>query len=84
MGFGDVKLLGALGAFLGWESVVFIIFVSSLIGTIVGVGFIVAGNKEWQSKIPFGPYISLAAIFWMLGGSVLWDLYIQWVQSAAY
>ncbi|MDF7800195.1 prepilin peptidase [Pontiellaceae bacterium B1224] len=84
MGFGDVKLMGCLGAFLGWESVIFIVFVSSLLGTIVGVTFIATGNKEWQSKIPFGPYISLAAILWMLGGSMLWDLYVSWVQSAAY
>ncbi|MDF7824151.1 prepilin peptidase [Pontiellaceae bacterium B12227] len=84
MGFGDVKLMGALGAFLGWESIIFIVFVSSLLGTIVGVGFIASGNKEWQSKIPFGPYISLAAIIWMLGGSKLWELYIQWMQGGAY
>jgi leader peptidase (prepilin peptidase)/N-methyltransferase len=82
MGFGDVKLMGCLGAFLGWESVIFIVFVSSLLGTIVGVSFILAGNKEWQSKIPFGPYIALAAILWILGGSELWKLYVEWVQSA--
>ncbi len=84
MGFGDVKLMGALGAFLGWESIIFIVFVSSLLGTIVGVTFIALGNKEWQSKIPFGPYIALAAIIWMLGGSALWDLYVDWMQGAAY
>jgi leader peptidase (prepilin peptidase)/N-methyltransferase len=84
MGFGDVKLMGCLGAFLGWESIIFIVFISSLLGTLFGVTFILSGNKEWQSKIPFGPYISLAAIIWMLGGSGLWDLYIQWMQGAAY
>lgn len=84
MGFGDVKLMGCLGAFLGWESIIFIVFVSSLVGTIVGVTFIATGNKEWQSKIPFGPYISLAAIIWMLGGSKLWYIYIEWMQRAGY
>ena len=84
MGFGDVKLMGALGAFLGWQSIVFIVFCSSLIGTIVGVSFIALGNKEWQAKIPFGPYIALAAIIWMLGGYALWNAYIGWMQGAAY
>jgi leader peptidase (prepilin peptidase)/N-methyltransferase len=84
MGFGDVKLMGALGAFLGWESIIFIIFVSSLLGTLVAIGFIVAGKKEWQSKIPFGPYISLAAILWMLGGSILWQMYLDLMQGGIY
>jgi leader peptidase (prepilin peptidase)/N-methyltransferase len=84
MGFGDVKLMGALGAFLGWESIIFIVFVSSLLGTVVGVTFIALGNKEWQSKIPFGPYISLAAILWILGGYKLWALYLNWMQGSAY
>ncbi len=80
MGFGDVKLMGALGAFLGWQSIIFIIFVSSLLGTIIGVSFIAIGKKEWQSRIPFGPYIALAAIIWVLGGSSLWAAYVAWMQ----
>jgi leader peptidase (prepilin peptidase)/N-methyltransferase len=83
MGFGDVKLMGALGAFLGWQSIVFIVFVSSLLGTIIGISFISMGRKEWQSKIPFGPYIALAAILWVLGGNVMWDAYVHWVQGTA-
>jgi len=82
MGFGDVKLMGALGAFLGFESVIFITFVSSLIGAVIGMSLIGLGKEEWQSKIPFGPYIALAAIIWMLGGSALWELYTHWVQGA--
>lgn len=82
MGFGDVKLMGTLGAFLGWQSIVFIIFVSSLLGTIVGVSIIALGKKEWQSKIPFGPYIAVAAIIWFLGGHVLWEAYLNWMTPS--
>lgn len=77
MGFGDVKLLGALGAFFGWQAVLFIIFVSSVLGSLVGVGLIVTKNFKWQSRIPFGPYLSLAAVIWMLGGDRLWLDYWQ-------
>jgi leader peptidase (prepilin peptidase)/N-methyltransferase len=83
MGFGDVKLMGALGAFLGFESVVFIVFISSLLGSVIGISFIAAGKKELQSKIPFGPYIALAAIIWIMGGSGWWDAYTNWVTGAA-
>lgn len=83
MGFGDVKLMGALGAFLGFESIVFIVFVSSLLGSIIGVSLIALGQKEWQSKIPFGPYIALAALIWVLGGSELWYAYKAWMMGAS-
>ena len=83
MGFGDVKLMGALGAFLGFESIVFIVFVSSLLGSIIGVSLITLGQKEWQSRIPFGPYIALAALIWLLGGSAWWDAYMNWMTSSA-
>ena len=81
MGFGDVKLMGALGAFLGFESIIFIVFISSLLGSVIGISFIVAGKKELQSKIPFGPYIALAAMIWILGGYGWWDVYVGWMTS---
>jgi leader peptidase (prepilin peptidase)/N-methyltransferase len=84
MGFGDVKLMGALGAFLGYESIVFIVFLSSLLGSVIGVTLIAVGQREWQSRIPFGPYIALAAVIWILGGSTWWDAYVTWMQSGAY
>ncbi len=83
MGFGDVKLMGALGAFLGFESVVFIVFISSLLGSVIGISFIASGKKELQSRIPFGPYIALAAVIWVLGGSSWWEAYTNWVTGAA-
>lgn len=77
MGFGDVKLLGAIGAFLGWEAVLFNIFASSLLGSVVGISFVVAGKKEMGSRIPFGPFIAIAAILWVLWGPVWWEAYLN-------
>ena len=41
------------------------------------------GQKEWQSRLPFGPYIALAALIWLLGGSTWWDAYVNWMTSSA-
>ena len=81
MGFGDVKLMAGLGACLGWQSIPFIIFVSSLLGSVFGISMIAAGEKEMQSKIPFGPYIVFAALFWMLGGFRLWHMYFDYMRG---
>lgn len=77
MGFGDVKLLGAVGAFLGWRSVLFTIFVSSLVGSIVGITLVLTKRREMQSRIPYGPYIALAALVWILWGPNLWQMYMD-------
>jgi leader peptidase (prepilin peptidase)/N-methyltransferase len=82
MGLGDVKLLGGLGAFLGWQAVLFIIMISSVLGSFVGLFLIATRKKEFQSRIPFGPYLSIAAVIWMLGGDQWWNRYILWLSGA--
>jgi leader peptidase (prepilin peptidase)/N-methyltransferase len=67
MGFGDVKFMAAIGAFLGWPAVVFSLMVSAIIGSVVGVSLIVCGRREWSSRLPYGPYIALAAVIWLFG-----------------
>lgn len=81
MGLGDVKLLGALGAFLGVQAVLFTIFFSALLGSVIGTAFILAGQKKWQSRIPFGPYIAAAAVVWIFPGQTWWRAYFDWLLA---
>jgi len=76
MGIGDAKLLAALGAFLGWQSLPFILAVSSLIGTIVGIGILKQRKQKLGVKVPFGPYLALAAFLWLVGGATLASKYL--------
>jgi leader peptidase (prepilin peptidase) / N-methyltransferase len=77
MGFGDVKLMGAIGAFLGWPAVLFTLFASSLLGSLVGLALIVFGSKRMQSRIPYGPYLALGAVLWLFWGPALVFAYIR-------
>lgn len=76
MGYGDVKLMGAIGAFLGWPGVLFTILFSSLFGSVVGLTLVLLGGREWQSRIPYGPYIALAAVAYLFCGEALWSWYL--------
>lgn len=71
MGLGDVKFMAAIGAFLGWQAVIFSLMLSSMIGAAVGVGLIVVGRREWSSRLPYGPYIALAATIWVFAGKAI-------------
>ena len=68
MGLGDVKFMAAIGAFIGWQGAVFSLMASSMIGAAVGMVLIALGKREWSSRMPYGPYIALAAVLWLFGG----------------
>jgi leader peptidase (prepilin peptidase) / N-methyltransferase len=74
MGLGDVKFMAAIGAFLGWQAVIFCLMLSSMIGALVGVTLIAMRRQAWSSRLPYGPYIALAAVIWLFGGRDL----VQW------
>ena len=71
MGMGDVKLLAALCAFLGGSSIFWILPLSSFIGSILGLALIFWQRGAWGTRIPYGPFLGLAAILWLFGGSDL-------------
>ena len=82
MGMGDIKLLGAVGALLGLPGVVYTILISSLVGTVIGLTMIALGGHQWRSRLPYGPYLAIAAASWVLGGDQLWNLYIKFVTES--
>ncbi|MEM9481080.1 MAG: prepilin peptidase [Verrucomicrobiota bacterium] len=81
MGFGDVKFLAMIGAFLGWKGVVSAIFVGSVAGTLVAVPLRLIGRQDWSAKIPFGPYLALGAIVWLFGGEEILRWYTTLIQQ---
>jgi len=71
MGYGDFKLLAALGAWLGWQMLPAIILLSSVVGALVGISLIVVAKRGRDKPIPFGPYLAAAGLIAMLYGSTI-------------
>ena len=77
MGFGDFKLLAAIGAWMGWQMLPLVILLSSLVGAVVGIALIAFAKHGRHIPIPFGPYLAgggLIALFW---GQPLTQSYLQ-------
>lgn len=70
MGGGDIKLLGMIGGFLGWKSLIFILLVSSVLGAIVGISVMVIKKQDMKYAVPFGPFLSAAAVAYIFWGDV--------------
>ncbi|MDA3903798.1 MAG: prepilin peptidase [Desulfuromusa sp.] len=76
MGGGDIKLLGMLGAFLGWKAVLPVIFIASLMGSLIGVPLMLLQKGDTKLAIPFGPFLAFAATVYLFWGRdlVFWYL----------
>jgi leader peptidase (prepilin peptidase)/N-methyltransferase len=79
MGFGDVKFMACIGAFLGWKAVLFSIMAGSCVGAVVGILGIVSGRRDWSGRIPFGPYLALGSLLWFFSGPAI----VNWYWSFA-
>ena len=82
MGYGDFKLLAAIGAWMGWQMLPLVILTSSVVGAVVGVTLIVAARHGRNVPIPFGPYLAgggLIALFW---GQALTRGYLQLLSAS--
>ena len=75
MGYGDFKLLAALGAWLGWQCLPLILILSSLVGALVGITLIALRRHEQANPIPFGPYLAMAGWIALLWGEPLINWY---------
>lgn len=76
MGYGDFKLLAAIGAWFGWQLIPAVILLSSVLGAVIGIGLIVFRGKEGSTAIPFGPFLALGGIAALFYGQQLASFYL--------
>ncbi len=77
MGFGDFKLLAALGAWFGWQALPLIILLSSFVGAAIGITFVLVRGQDRNVPIPFGPYLAGAGLLYLFYGESLNTLYLS-------
>jgi leader peptidase (prepilin peptidase) / N-methyltransferase len=76
MGYGDFKLLAALGAWLGWQALPMVLLLASLVGAVVGIALILLRGRDRNIPIPFGPYLAAAGWLALIGGDTLTAVYL--------
>jgi leader peptidase (prepilin peptidase)/N-methyltransferase len=84
MGGGDIKLLAMMGGLIGWQGVLFTIFTASAIGTLVGVGVMMKDQGDMKMALPFGPFLSIGAITYVLLGAELTRWYFDLFNRSSF
>ncbi|MDM8547655.1 prepilin peptidase [Candidatus Venteria ishoeyi] len=80
MGYGDFKLLAALGAWFGWQALPLLILLASISGAVFGLAFILFFQHDRRQPIPFGPYLAFAGWVMLMWGQSLMFYYQQWLR----
>jgi leader peptidase (prepilin peptidase)/N-methyltransferase len=77
MGGGDIKLLAMIGGFFGWKSLMFILLFSSFSGAIVGITTMIIKKQDMKYAVPFGPFLSAAAVAYLFWGDTFMRLLVM-------
>lgn len=77
MGYGDFKLLAAIGAWLGWQMLPLVILLSSLVGAVIGIGLMIFARHGRETPIPFGPYLAIAGVIALFHGNAINAQYLK-------
>lgn len=84
MGFGDVKFLACIGAFVGWQGVLFTLFAGSLIGSVAGLAGVCLCRDRSGARLPFGPFLALGALIWVFAGEALMEWYFGLLRAGRF
>ena len=76
MGFGDVKFMAMIGIFVGWQGVLFTLFMASIIGTIISLPSKFINRDSVLNRVPFGPFLSIGSLIWIFCGPELLKRYL--------
>lgn len=79
MGGGDIKLLAMIGAFQGWQALPFVVFISSLLGTVIGVGAMIKQRKGGKTVIPYGPFLAMASLLFLFFRQDILRFFVRFV-----
>ena len=82
MGGGDIKLLAMIGAFLGWQSLPFVVLSSSVLGTVAGIGAMIKQRKGGKTMIPYGPFLAAGAMLYLFFSDRILYLALLWLHRA--
>jgi leader peptidase (prepilin peptidase)/N-methyltransferase len=77
MGGGDIKLLAMIGSFLGWQSLLFVLLISSFAGAFVGITIMIVKGQDMKYAVPFGPFLSLGAVTYLFFGNYMTALFFS-------